>query len=142
MNQGGIRIGESIGKLEDEADGIELNTYIILSHTNKDAMEKDKSHGKKISKLMIDKPSDFIFHAAYTAYSKTWDENPSEEARAKLNKIMSSFSEDGPSSFYSQLNEFRKEISSFNGRPKIRSERKRAWREKEQRKARMSRYRK
>lgn len=121
---------------------IELNAYIILPHQIKDTMETDKSHGEKASKIMIDKPSDFIFHAAYMAYSKTWDENPSEEARAKLNKIMLSFSEDDPSSFYSQLNEFRKDASSFHGRSKIRSQRKRAWREKEQKKARMSRYRK
>ncbi len=97
---------------------------------------------KKISKLMIDKPSDFVFHAAYMAYSKTWDENPSEEVRSKLNEIMRSFSDENPSSFYSQLSQFRKDVSSFHSRSKIRSQRKKKWREEEQRKARMSRYKK
>ena len=48
-------------------------------------MERSESGGEKVPKLMIDKPSDFLFHAAYTAYSKAWDENLSEDARTKLN---------------------------------------------------------
>jgi len=106
-------------------------------------MERSEPSGEKVPKLMIDKPSDFLFHAAYTAYSKAWDENLSEDARTKLNSIMLSFSVGGSSSFYSQLDEFRAGANSdFRGRSMIRSQRKRAWRREEQKKARMSRHRK
>ena len=105
-------------------------------------MERNESNGGKAPKLMIDKPSDFLFHAAYTAYSKTWDENASEDARTKLNSIMLSFSADDSSSFYSQLDEFRVDANpDFRGRSMIRSQRKRAWRKEEEKKARRSRHR-
>jgi len=108
-------------------------------------MEKEKTQGERVSKLMIDKPSDFVFHAAYMAYSKTWDETPSEEDRTKLNTIMLSLSEGkgDQSSFYSQLSQFRKDFNSgFRVSSKIRSERKSDWRKREQKRARMSRYKK
>jgi len=107
-------------------------------------MEKEKTQGEGVSKLMIDKPSDFVFHAAYMAYSKTWDETPSEEDRTKLNEIMLSFSEGkgDQSSFYGQLSQFRKDFNSdFRARSRIRSERKSDWRKREQKRARMSRHR-
>ncbi len=106
-------------------------------------MKQEKSQGERVSKLMVDKPSDFVFHAAYMAYSKTWDDTPSEEDRAKLNEIMLSFSKgkgDQPS-FYSELSQFRRGFNSgFRVSSKIRSERKRDWRKREQKRARMSRH--
>jgi len=39
---------------------------------------RDKS---TVSKLMIDEPSDFRFHAAYEAYSKIWALDPPFEVK-------------------------------------------------------------
>ncbi len=107
-------------------------------------MEK-KTQEKELIKLMIDDPSDFVFHAAYMAYSKTWDENPSKDARSELNEIMLSFSkgEIDDRSFYSEIHAFRRDINSeMSIRSTIRTQKKRAWRKKEQRKTRLSRYKK
>jgi len=120
-----------------------MTKEISIFKSIKKTMEKNEPCVGKASKLLIDKPSDFLFHAAYMAYSKTWDENASEEARTKLNRIMLSFSDSGSSFFYSQLNEFRVDVNpDFHGRSMIRSQKKRAWRKEEQKKARMSRHRK
>ena len=36
---------------------------------------------EEITKLMIDRQSDFRFHAAYLAYSETWDKIISQETK-------------------------------------------------------------
>jgi len=108
-------------------------------------MEQNESQSKKVPKLLIDDHSDFIFHAAYMAYSKAWDENYSEETRTELNRIMLSFSEgrEANQSFYAQLNEFSRDIDYHSyGSFKIKTQKKRAWRKKEQKKARISRHKK
>ncbi len=107
-------------------------------------MEKN-TQKEKLIKLMIDDPSDFIFHAAYMVYSKTWEENSSEDVRSELNEIMLSFSkgEIDDRVFYSEIHAFRRDISSeMSIRSTIRTQKKRAWRKKEQRKTRLSRYKK
>ncbi|NIR86803.1 hypothetical protein GWO13_04205 [Candidatus Bathyarchaeota archaeon] len=106
--------------------------------------EEPKPQSKEeVRKLMIDRPSDFRFHAAYLAYSKAWDNNTSQEVKAKLNEIMSSLSnkEISYSSFYKRLGQFRKRRSKYYTRKRIETQRKRQWRKKRARAARNARHR-
>jgi len=100
----------------------------------------------QLQKLDEDKPLDFRFHAAYMAYSKAWDENSSEEARAKLNELISSLKEDDSNyeMFYSSLGQFRKDRTEYQGqsRTRIRVQRKMEWRKSEARNARNARHKK
>ena len=52
-------------------------------------MEQGKEK-EPVSKLPLDNPSDFRFHAAYMAYSETCDGNDAEEVRNSLNQLISS----------------------------------------------------
>ena len=95
-------------------------------------------------KLMIDRPSDFRFHVAYLAYSKTWDNAASQEVKTKLNEIILSLSKEeiSFSSFYKELDQFRRPDSKHYAYPRkrIETQRKRDWRKKRARKARNARY--
>jgi hypothetical protein len=98
----------------------------------------------QIQKLNEDKPLDFRFHAAYTAYSKAWDENSSEETRAKLNELISSLKGDDASyeMFYGSLGQFRKDRVEYQSRSRVRVQRKMEWRKSEARNARNARHKK
>jgi len=99
---------------------------------------------KIVSKLLLDKPSDFKFHAAYNVYSDAWDRNPSPEVREKLNAIMTSLSSneiDYPS-FYQEISQYRTELGlGYGGSGRIQTQRKREFRRREERKERNSRHR-
>jgi len=68
---------------------------------------KPQSNEEEATKLMIDRPSDFRFHAAYLAYSETWDKTSSQETKTKLNEITLSLSnkEISYSNFYKTLDQ-------------------------------------
>ena len=59
---------------------------------NEETLNPEESQTEEIKKLLIDKPSDFKFHAAYLAYSETWDKIESSDIRAELNSILESLS--------------------------------------------------
>jgi hypothetical protein len=105
---------------------------------------KPQSNDEEITKLMIDKPSDFRFHAAYLAYSETWDKTGSQEAKNKLNEIISSLSkkEIRFSSFYKELDQFRRPDAKHYAyrRKRIETQRKREWRRRRAKDARNARY--
>ncbi len=105
-------------------------------------MEPEKER-EPASKLLIDNPSDFKFHAAYRAYSEAWDENLSDEIRTKLNSFISSLgsAEANYEEFYSNLSRFRKQEYDSHLRTRFQSQRKSDWRRSEQKNARNSRYR-
>lgn len=96
-------------------------------------------------KLMIDKPSDFRFHAAYLAYSETWDKIVSQETKTELNEIISLLSEEkiSFSSFYKRLDEYRRQGSPHYAFPRkrIETQRKRDWRKRQNKDMRNKRYR-
>ena len=109
-------------------------------------MEQEKQTSQEpVKKLEIDKPEDFKFHAAYIVYSKTWDENSSEEVRGKLNDLMASLksdNEDSCASFYGAVSQFRKDSNPefrHSGRIKVQS--KREYKRTEAKANRTSRYR-
>jgi hypothetical protein len=99
---------------------------------------------KEVTKLLIDNPSDFKFHAAYLAYSETWDNIDSSNIRNELNDIIEALSdgEMGYSSFYKSLDEYRRRGSKHYefSRQRIETQRKRDWRMKRNKQQRNSRH--
>jgi hypothetical protein len=99
-----------------------------------------------ISKLLIDKPSDFRFHAAYLVYSDAWDKASSNEAKSKLNENIAALSEEKIDfeTFYRQISQFRVEFNpehfSGGGRTFIETQRKKDWRKREERASRNKRH--
>lgn len=95
---------------------------------------------------LMDKPSDFRFHAAYLTYSEAWDKTSSGEIKLKLNEILTALSEDkiDYETFYRQINQYRAEFNpehfSGGGRHYIETQRKRDWRRREEREGRNKRH--
>jgi len=106
---------------------------------------KPQSNEEEVTKLMIDKPSDFRFHAAYLAYSEMWDKTTSQETKMELNEIISSLCKEEISylDFYKRLDQFRRPGSKHYAYPRkrIETQRKRDWRKKQTKKMRNARYR-
>jgi hypothetical protein len=100
---------------------------------------------KKIPvKLEIDRPTDFKFHLAYEVYSKAWDENASDEARSRLNELISTLADnqDGFQDFYSQVQQYRNGTGGYSsGRMRIETSRKRSWQREQNRAGRDRRHR-
>ena len=106
---------------------------------------QQSNEDKEETKLMIDKPSDFRFHAAYLAYSETWDKTTSQETKTELNQNLSSLSNEeiSYSRFYRRLDQFRRQDTLHQGYPRkrIETQRKRDWRKRQTRDMRNSRNR-
>ena len=51
-----------------------------------ETQEPNEPQTEQVNKLLIDNPSDFKFHAAYLAYSETWDKinSTTHKKRTKL----------------------------------------------------------
>jgi len=111
-------------------------------------MSQEPDAGKvNVEKLLIDRSSDFRFHAAYLAYSEAWDKTSLPEAKAQLNQIITSLSKDeiDTEAFYRQIGQYRGDANSerysFGSRTRIETTRKKDWRKKEAKSARESRHR-
>ena len=107
--------------------------------------QTEETQTEEATKLLIDNPSDFKFHAAYIAYSETWDKITASNTRTELNGILTSLSKDemSYSSFYRTLDDYRRHGSRHfeYSRDKIETQRKRDWRQKQNKQERNSRYR-
>jgi len=112
--------------------------------TEETETQTEETPTEEVTKLLIDKPSDFKFHAAYLAYSETWDKINSPDIRNELNDIMKSLSEEEMeySNFYKALDDYRRRGSKHYefSRQRIETQRKRDWRKKRNRQARNSRH--
>jgi len=110
--------------------------------------QEPKTNDTTVQKLLMDKPSDFKFHAAYLLYSEAWDNTSSEEDRNELNEIIMSLSkgEIDYQDFYEKINRHRTRFSHggyrAGGRTRIETQRKRDWRRKEAKNLRNKRYKK
>jgi hypothetical protein len=106
--------------------------------------ESKPQSNEEVTKLMIDRPSDFRFHAAYLAYSETWDKIISQETKMELNDILSSLSKEeiSYSTFYTRLDDYRRQGSKHYAFPRqrIESQRKRDWRKRQTKNMRNSRH--
>lgn len=119
-----------------------------MTEETKPETEKTKqieTQTEEPTKLLIDKPSDFKFHAAYIAYSETWDKIAAPDIRAELNGILVTLSKDEMeySSFYRAIDDYRRHGSKhYEGpREKIETQRKRDWRQKQTKSQRNERHR-
>ena len=112
--------------------------------TEETKTQTEEPQAEEITKLLIDKPSDFKFHAAYLAYSETFDKIGSHDIRAELNNILVALSKDKMdySDFYRQLDDYRRHGSKHYefSREKIETQRKRDWRQKQTRSQRNQRH--
>jgi len=99
-----------------------------------------------VPKLLIDRPCDFTFHAAYLIYSQAWDKSTSQEIKSKLNKIMASLSKDeiDYETFYEKISQYRVEFNPehyyVSTRARIETQRKRDWRKREAKSRRNARH--
>jgi hypothetical protein len=107
--------------------------------------ERQANEPAAVTKLMIDRPSDFKFHVAYLAYSRSWDKTASQETKTKLNEIISSLSnqEIDYSTFYEKMGQYTGNSSKHYAWPRdiIVTQRKRDWRKREAKDARNARHR-
>jgi hypothetical protein len=94
-----------------------------------------------ISKILLGNDKDLRYHLAYIAYSKAWDENNNDEAREKLNDLINKLSDNeiDQRTFYYELNRFRNK-TEYRSHKTIKSQRKRAWRQKEAKRSRYQRH--
>jgi len=101
-----------------------------------------------VPKLLIDRLSDFRFHAAYLIYSSAWDKNTSPEVRKKLNDIIEALSKNeiDYENFYREMSQYRAEFNpehfrgGENRRPFIETQRKSDWRRRDERERRNARH--
>jgi hypothetical protein len=112
--------------------------------TEETKTQTEETQTEEVTKLLIDKPSDFKFHVAYMAYSETWDKINSPDTRTELNNIIEALSKEemGYSGFYRTLDEYRRHGSKHYefSRQRIETQRKRDWRQKRNRQERNSRH--
>jgi hypothetical protein len=108
--------------------------------------ESDNNEPTPLEKLLIDKPSDFQFHAAYVTYSDTYDKTTNPETKKQLNQNIRALQQnqiDYPT-FYKNISQYRTEDGSQHnyGRTLIKTQKKREWRRKMQKHERIERRKK
>jgi len=106
----------------------------------------EEKESQSPTKLTIDNPSDFQFHAAYLAYSEAYDKATDPETKNQLNQNITALQQnqiDYPT-FYRNINQYRAVASHQHqfSRDFIKTQRKRDWRKEAQKQERNKRYRK
>ncbi len=108
--------------------------------------ESNNDESTSPEKLLIDKPSDFQFHAAYLAYSDIFDKTANPEIKKQLNQNITSLQQNqiNYSAFYKNLDQYRGEAGPQHRyhRTRINTQRKREWRRKAKKRERNMRHRK
>jgi uncharacterized protein YdiU (UPF0061 family) len=108
--------------------------------------EQQANEPATVTKLMIDRPADFKFHAAYLTYSDIYDKITNPETKKQLNQNIKALQQnqiDYPT-FYKNISQYRTEESSQHnyGRALIKTQKKREWHKKMQRHERIERHKK
>jgi hypothetical protein len=96
-------------------------------------------------KLLIDNPADFRFHAAYLTYSNIYDKTTNPETRKQLNQNITALQQNqiDYSTFYRNISQYRAEEGGFQhgyGKTLIRTQKKREWHMKMQKRERNKRH--
>jgi hypothetical protein len=109
------------------------------------AEQTEQTTAEPVEKQMIDRPTDFRFHAAYMTYSGIWDRTQSSDDKQKLNEAITMLAEDkiDCEDFYRQISQYRGHAGPdqfSGGRSFIETQRKRDWRRREQRDERNKRH--
>ena len=98
-----------------------------------------------VPKLLIDRPSDFRFHATYLIYTQAWDKATSSEIKRMLNEMITSLSKDeiDYKTFYNKISQYRVDsIPEHVGtRARIETQSKKDWRRREAKDTRNARHR-
>jgi hypothetical protein len=107
--------------------------------------QTEQTATEPVEKQMIDKPSDFRFHAAYMVYSDAWDRTQTSDDKLKLNEAINMLAEDkiDCETFYRQVSQYRGYTGPdqfSGGRAFIETQRKRDWRRREQKDERNKRH--
>ncbi len=113
-------------------------------------MTEETSEGELASqeilpeKLSIDDPSSFRFHAAYIAYSDAFDNVADSEIKKRLNESIAALRQDeiDYSTFYDRISKYREGASHHFDKTRIKTQKKREWRRKSQKRERNKRHRK
>jgi hypothetical protein len=107
--------------------------------------EPNKNETPIPEKLLIDEPTNFLFHAAYVVYSELFDHATEAEAKADLNRHIEALKQNriDCETFYRNISHHRKiEHSPYHNRFSLQTQRKRDWRKKAQRQDRIKRHKK
>jgi len=118
---------------------------VLLQKLEKMTETPENTESQSPEKLMIDNPSDFQFHAAYTTYSDIFDKINNAETRTQLNKNIMALQQGqiDLQAFYTSISQFRGEEAQRNyGRTFVGGQKKRDWRRKMQKQERIGRHRK
>ena len=128
-------------------------TYMTEESNSKETQDEAKTEttptapeAPPVLKMLIDKPSDFRFHAAYLTYSDAFDKASSLETKLKLNESITALSSEKTDyeTFYRQISQYRAEFNaehfSGHGRTFIETQRKKDWRKREERASRNKRH--
>ena len=105
--------------------------------------ESDNVETAQAKKLLIDNPSDFQYHAAYMAYSEAFDKATDDEVKEKLNESILALQQNQMeySIFYRNLSQYRgANQNNHYQRSFIKTQRKREWRRKAQKRERNKRH--
>ena len=107
--------------------------------------EANKDETPIPEKLLIDEPTNFPFHAAYVVYSDLFDQVSESEAKADLNRNIKSLKENriDCETFYRNIAHHRRtSTNQHQGRFSLKTQRKRDWRKKAQKRDRIGRHKK
>ncbi len=108
--------------------------------------EPIKTESAPPEKLLIDDPTDFLFHAAYVAYSDAFDKTISAEGKKLLNENITALQQKtiDLQTFYRNISQYRGEQASQHhfGKAFIETQRKKDWRRKSQKQERIKRHKK
>ena len=108
----------------------------------KEPMENEQVEPEK---LLIDDPTNFLFHAAYATYSDLFDSADTVEAKQDLNEKIKSLKDKqiDCSTFYMNIMQHRNVgRKAHHGRFTLNTQRKKDWRKKSQRQDRIKRHKK
>ena len=104
----------------------------------------EQNNQPQITKLLIDDPMNFQFHAAYLVYEEAFDKSSDSGAKEELNQNLQDL-KDGKintETFYMNVSRYRKLDVPRQERFSMQTQRKKDWRKKEQRQDRIKRHKK
>ena len=107
--------------------------------------ETNKNETPLPEKLLIDEPTNFLFHAAYLVYSELFDHATDAQAKVDLNRNIEALKENKVDceTFYRNIASHRRvDLGPRYDRFAVQTQRKKDWRKKTQRQERIKRHKK
>lgn len=108
--------------------------------------ETDEKEATSPEKLLFDNPFNFRFHAAYLVYAEIYDTTTNPEVKKELNQHIKALKQNeiNYSKFYRNVNQYRTSTNHGQSRSRfsVKTQRKREWRRKTQKRERIKRHKK